>query len=608
MNEKLVIILPLLAALGLLLWFLRWAQLHRQSEPALPKQQPRTPFLTRRDHGILWLITGLYALVAFVGLGSTKAPESFLHFQDANYYAVIELEEPVELSRLSYYCGMNTADYRLDLSLDGENWTLQARDDGSAAMTQSYTQLFCWNDAALNSYSGYTKYIRITAGAEMELGEIALYDAHGKLIPAEQLHPAAGCEALVDEQDCVPETISYQNGTYFDEIYHARTAYEHIREVWPYEITHPPLGKLILSLGIRLFGMNPFGWRFSGTLMGILMLPALYIFLKKLFGSTAVSACGTVIFAADFMHYTQTRIATIDSYVVFFILLMYLFMYLWLTEPEGKRRLLWLALTGLSFGCGIASKWTGFYAGAGLALLWLIHWIGRLRTKEAGVWKAWGKNAAWCCLFFLAVPGLIYYLSYCAYAPSQGIEHIFSREYLRMVLDNQRYMWNYHSGLVAEHPYASQWYQWLLDARPILYYLDYFENGSKSAFGAFNNPLLSWGGLSAVIAVLVLGLREKDKKALFIALGYLVNLLPWVGVSRLTFAYHYFPCTVFLVLALCWLFDDLRRRDPRWRGAIYSYTAACVALFVMFYPVISGIPCSENYCTYFLRWFPSWPF
>ena len=64
----------------------------------------------------------------------------------------------------------------------------------------------------------------------------------------------------------------------------------------------------------------------------LLMLPLLYVFLKKLFGSRTVSAAGTVVFAADFMHFVQTRIATIDTYAVFFILLMYLFMYLFFTE------------------------------------------------------------------------------------------------------------------------------------------------------------------------------------------------------------------------------------------------------------------------------------
>ena len=132
-----------------------------------------------------------------------------------------------------------------------------------------------------------------------------------------------GGEALTDEQGVVPLYISYENSTYFDEIYHARTAYEHILQLEPYENTHPTLGKLIISVGIRIFGMNPFGWRFMGALFGVLMLPVLYHLLKQLFGKTLLCTAGVVLFAFDFMHFTQTRIATIDTYAVFFLLLMY---------------------------------------------------------------------------------------------------------------------------------------------------------------------------------------------------------------------------------------------------------------------------------------------
>ena len=120
-----------------------------------------------------------------------------------------------------------------------------------------------------------------------------------------------------------PLYATYENSAYFDEIYHARTAYEHILNLEPYENTHPPLGKYLISLGIRLFGMNPFGWRCVGTFFGVLMLPALYYLIKKLLGSTWLCALGTLLFAFDFMHFTQTRIATIDTYAVFFLLLMY---------------------------------------------------------------------------------------------------------------------------------------------------------------------------------------------------------------------------------------------------------------------------------------------
>lgn len=74
----------------------------------------------------------------------------------------------------------------------------------------------------------------------------------------------ASAAALCDEADTVPASSTYFNSSYFDEIYHARTAYEHLRGVYPYEVSHPPLGKELLALGIALFGMTPLGLALHG--------------------------------------------------------------------------------------------------------------------------------------------------------------------------------------------------------------------------------------------------------------------------------------------------------------------------------------------------------
>ena len=612
MSSNLTILFPLAAALYALLWFCRWVMIHRRPLPDNAEPTSSGPLFGRKDWIALGVITAVYAVVAFAGLGSTRAPQSFLHYPDGNQYALIDLGEEREITAIRYYTGLVAADYTLEFSTDGESWTPQVKEDGTTGMTQTYSQLFRWCDAVLNEDNGPVRYIRIISSREQYLGEIALYGADGTLIPADEFTVASGCENLADEQDLVPERTTYKNGTYFDEIYFPRTALEMIQNIWPYEITHPPLGKAIISLGIRIFGMTPFGWRFMGVLFGVLMLPVLYVLLKKMTGATVLASCGTVIFAFDFMHYTQTRLATIDTYAVFFLLLMYLFMYLWLTEPEGRRRLLWLGLSGLSFGLGAASKWVCLYAGAGLGLEWAVYWIMRFVREKKDALRPFGRNVAWCLLFFVLVPAAVYYCSYWSYAPSQGVTglfRLFKPGYAKIVLDNQKYMWNYHSDLVSTHPYSSKWYQWLLDIRPILYYLEYFGDNTKSAIGAFTNPLLCWGGLLAMGGMGWLAVRDGDEKAVFILVGYVANLLPWVLISRLTFAYHYFPCTVFLVLALVRIFADLRRRSEKWPVQVGAFTAVCVGLFVMFFPVLSGVRASMDYTSFFLKWFSdTWPF
>ena len=608
--EKLRYIFPTAAVAFVLLIFSEYLPLLRREVPAAPSDGRRW---RRKDTLVCLLITAAYAVTAFIGLGDRTGPVSYCKFDGRGEYALIELPEDTEIGSVRYFSGIFTGSYYFQFSRDGENF------DGVGDMKQNYADVLKWNyfEPYLPDY-GPVRFIRIIADNRLWMGELALYDPDGVLIDARTLSYPDGCAPLFDEQSKIPAKSDFHNSTYFDEIYHARTALEHLEDVDPYEISHPPLGKLIIGLGIRLFGMVPFGWRFMGTLFGVLMLPAVYFFLKKMFGGTLVPGCCTAVMAADFMHFVQTRIATIDTYGVFFTILMYLFMWLYWQSDRGVRKS-WLpplAMSGVCFGLGAASKWTGIYAGAGLAVLWLLDRVFRgVQLCRAGEKEEYrretGENVLWCLLFFILVPACIYYLSYWHYGTAAGLSGLrmpFTREYFRVVLDNQKYMFSYHSGVTATHPYSSKWWQWILDLRPILYYLEYFDNGTRSSFGAWVNPLLCWGGLAAVLSMAYLAAARRDKTALFILIGYLAQLLPWLLVPRLLFEYHYFPCTVFLLLALGHVFRTVELAHPTPKRVIFSFTAVAVLLFIVFYPELSGRPISSRYGTCFLQWFDSWPF
>ena len=308
------------------------------------------------------------------------------------------------------------------------------------------------------------------------------------------------------------------------------------------------------------------------------------------------------------MHLTQTRIATIDSFATFFILLMYLFLYRYFTEGRLRH----LAACGVTFGIGAATKWTCLYAGAGLGVLWALHWIfAGVQAHRDGDGRRYAHrllgNIGFCLVFFVLVPGMIYYASYYPYGAARGLHGAgmyFTREYAAIVLENQRFMFTYHSGLVATHPYSSRWWQWLLDLRPILYYLSYGD-GTVSTIGAFVNPLLCWGGLLALPVLAYRAVRH-DRTALFLLVGYLAQVLPWVFISRLTFEYHYFAATLFLVLALGYVFDRLRQRG--YLGTVYAFTAANGVLFALFFPVLTGVTIPRDYAWNVLKWLPDWPF
>jgi dolichyl-phosphate-mannose-protein mannosyltransferase len=616
----------LIIALALVFVFFAWyillfkknnamADIFERETAGLSYPRRRFP-MQKKDLLPLFLIVVIYSVVAFWGLGDKSAPESFCNFAENGRYVVVELQDETPISRVMYYTGIYTGNYYLQYSPDGVNYT------DESTMKQEYSEVLKWHEAELQVTDKPAKYIRIIADSHIELGEICLYDSAGNKIPAGTMKYDEGCAPLFDEQDKVPDESTYMNSAYFDEIYHVRTAFEYMRGIQPYENTHPPLGKLIISVGISALGLNPFGWRFMGVLFGILMLFPFYVFIKNLFGSTAISACGTLVFAFDFMHFVQTRIATIDTYGVFFIILMYFFMYRYITAPRDDpfaprwKETLPLFLSGLFFGLGAASKWTAIYAGGGLAIIWLLFRIARGRElintghirehrKELAV------NLLQCFVFFIIIPAIIYYLSYYPFGKAAGMHGYsmyFSKDYAKIVLDNQVSMFNYHNGVTATHPYSSRWYQWIVDGRPILYFLQSYPDNTKSAFAAYLNPLVCWGGLLAIFAMAWKTFKFKDGKALFILIGYLAQLVPWMFIKRIQFEYHYFPSLIFLVLALCHVFNSIRLRDRAWKPKVYGATAACLIMFVIFYPVLTGIPVSRAY-TDLLVWIPgAWPF
>ena len=594
--------LPILTVLLIFIFYLGLPALHLCPLPKRLDDQRRG----WRSHWFILALTAVYTVVALVNLGNVRAPKTFRSFDGDS--AVLELETPSPVGGICFYTGIIPGSYTLEYSADGQSWI------PAASYEQGFSTLIKWEDLKLDDAPDFiVRAIRITGYSGAELGEVAVCSPEGELLRLRSDVPA-----LCDEHKLVPDTPYFLNSSYFDEIYHARTAWEYLRGIRPYEWTHPPLGKIFISLGIALFGMTPFGWRIVGTLFGAAMIPLVYWFARRLFGGRALPACCAVLTATDFMHFAQTRIATIDTYGVFFILLMYGCMYGYL-QTHSRRD---LALSGLFFGLGAACKWTCLYAGAGLGVLWAADWNrrfrevwvpqgGKHRSRGSGLRDtaaAFAKNVGFCLIFFVAVPVLIYYLSYLPWGLADGSVP-FSKKYTEMVWYNQQSMFSYHKGVTADHPYASKWYQWLVDIRPVFFYLKYFGDGRRSSFGTWLNPVLCWAGLLSVFLLIYMAAFRRDRKAAFLLLAYLAQLLPWVFITRPVFEYHYFPCSVFLALSLGYVFSLMRESSPRgWKPWAFGLCGLSAALFVLFYPAISGLPVDDAAATRVLKWLPTWPF
>lgn len=145
--------------------------------------------------------------------------------------------------------------------------------------------------------------------------------------------------------------------------------------------------------------------------------------------------------------------------------------------------------------------------------------------------------------------------------------------------------------------------------RPVWYYLDSAPmEGMRSTIAAFGNPLIWWSGLFTMLATTVISIRRKDQGAIMLVIAYFSQYVPWMLVPRETFLYHYFAMVPFMIVSIMYVFKLLEEKFKWSRNVRLGYITAAVVLFAMFYPVLSGMPASEDYIVHVLRWFPSWLF
>lgn len=178
--------------------------------------------------------------------------------------------------------------------------------------------------------------------------------------------------------------------------------------VWtddPSMIVHPEVGKWLIALGEKAFGMDPFGWRISAVVVGSLMVLVLARLVRRMTGSTLLGCVAGALLALDGMHFVLSRLALLDIFLAFFMLCGVTCVVndrFWFrarlarriaAEPDGAvldrsgwgpvRGLLfrpWLLLGGVCFGLAIGTKWT---AAPALAVFGLLVWLWSAGARKA---------------------------------------------------------------------------------------------------------------------------------------------------------------------------------------------------------------------------------
>ncbi len=582
--------------------------------------------VNKEDIFIIVLLSIVFLSIATWNLGSTNAPSTTTQFTAGQSF-YLDLGSSANVKSVVFLLKYGSFNVTVS-SGSPDNWQDNAVNIAYPYSNQQWSEeYYKWHEVSVGQTTQFLKVNFSQAGYDTIIAEVAVIDQSDQQIAIQSIsNLGAGnpnLQSLIDEQGGVQYPADYMSNTYFDEIYFVRTAEQYLRLQVPYEWTHPPLGKLIQAAGIVVFGFGPFGWRIMGVIFATLMIALMYIVGKELFGSWIGGFTATFLLTFDFMHFTMARMGTADTYVVFFSLASQLFFLIYLKNvlKDGwKTSLLPLFLAFVFFALGFSTKWLVLYGFLGqLAILAALRLSEVSKIKDGLYAKVYAflDRPYSAVIGFLAVAIGIYFLMY--------IPDMLAGRSLVDVLALQGGMYNYHSTLTATHSFSSPWFAWPLMFHPLtnsvyvpvwlqVAYLD----GVKSTITLMGNPAVWWAGFAALLATPVTYVLKNKRESLkclslrnylpeiFIVVFFFFQWLPYVLISRVVFIYHFYVNVPFLCLASAY-FVNKYWGSRLGKVLTLAFFAAVVALFVLFYPVISGMPTSPSTIDS-LKWFGGWVF
>lgn len=628
--------------------------------------------LNKTDRIIIAIILALTVLLTFIRLGSWNTPETFIETAEKNATVIFELPEKSKADSLFIHAGISDKDSSNVTVYVSNNYTLT-----STSWTYQYaynaknSNMYRFMDTGSLSGKSFNYLILRFDNEKMRINEVVVTDVDGnpiecKIVYSSGLNSQYPESNLLDEQDKFEGGYNSFNGMYFDEVYHARTAYEFINGWSIYEWTHPPLGKILISLGILMFGMNPFGWRFMGALFSIATVFVMYLFGKKVFKKTMFAVALSIFSLCEGLRFTLGRIATVDVFLGFFVVLSFYFMYTFFekgVDPEHiMGSLVPFGFSGIFFGLAFCTKWNGAYAGIGLLILFIIVFVKTviefIKCKNAISDDDYTKSQktfvkkfplmiigmiATGIIFFVCIPACIYFLQYLVFRRSQDIG-----ELIPFVIDQQKRIFNYHAKDVvgSVHNSASPWWSWIFNGKSVYFALsDSFYGGSTysrihcmmitatTVFGIwaivyFLKYLITYFNKKRkqVLTPSETALMEKIKTPLiFFFVAMLANWLPWAFVSRTAYIYHFYESATFLlfIITLYLYVKYLLESEVAYSGEIailngkkkdvtygmyrYLFFVCIYAVnFVLFLPVLSGSPVSHIAAMFMFGWANLW--
>jgi dolichyl-phosphate-mannose-protein mannosyltransferase len=163
---------------------------------------------------------------------------------------------------------------------------------------------------------------------------------------------------------------------------------------------HPDVGKWLIGLGEKVFGMDPFGWRVASAVAGALMIVVMVRLVRRMTGSTFLGVVAGLLLCFDGMQFVLSRLALLDIFVAMFLLMA---VHCHVADRDWSRARLatrydvqtgrlsgsgvrtalwrpWLVAAGVCWGLACGTKWEAVYPMAAFGLLTFFWSVGARRS------------------------------------------------------------------------------------------------------------------------------------------------------------------------------------------------------------------------------------
>ena len=421
--------------------------------------------------------------------------------------------------------------------------------------------------------------------------------------------------------------LRFPKGFVFDEVYYAQNAnslLHHGVELDPKGgaaqfIVHPPVGKWMIALGIKLFGFHEFGWRISAALIGTASIMMIFYIAQRLFENYFLSLSAGILMSADGLHLVMSRTALLDIFLMFFTLLAFFFL----------LRSQHLA-AGISLGLAAATKWSGvYYLVAYLAFtLYVEYRRNKAMEDETPIRNVVREKLLKRVAQYILVPVSVYLLSWVGWlfnrsgydrnwANSQpGGFFSFIPRPIRSLWHYHAEMWNFHTTLTASHPYAANPWSWLILGRPTSFYYEAPHGCGAASCAqeviALGTPLLWWSGVAAIAITFGYWIARREWQSGLLLLSLGAGYLPWFNWQKRTvFSFYSIAFEPFLVLIIVYVLSKVLEPNEEGevsklrRYASYGYLGLVVLNFAYFLPLFMGSIITYSHWSS-LMWLPSW--